>query len=141
MDLLRRLCIEVDAVKRLGTRFPADTRESLSPRSLRVLDGLALDHLDAARHVWLELEQNAVPLLAAAGVSQRQDAGSVASCGEWYRSQSLAADSAQRLEDLYARAFIALAGAPSDISEAEIVAELPGLRAKLTGELAAGCLH
>jgi hypothetical protein len=141
MDLLGRLCIELDAVKNLETRFPREMRQSLPPRSLSRLDGLALDHLDAARHVWLELERNTAPLLAAIGTPAQVGPHFATSCGEWYRSQALGADEAQRLEDLYTRAFIALAGAPSDISEQSVVAELPQLRAKLAAELAEGCLR
>ena len=141
MDLLGRLCIELDAVKNLETRFPREMRQSLPPRSLSRLDGLSLDHLDAARHVWLELERNTAPLLAAIGTPAQVGPHFATSCGEWYRSQALGADEAQRLEDLYTRAFIALAGAPSDISEQSVVAELPQLRAKLAAELAEGCLR
>lgn len=141
MDLLRRLCIELDAVKDLQKRFPVEMRESLMPRSVSTLDGLVLDHLDAARQVWLELERNGAPLLAALGSPVDESAGAGASCGDWYRLQAAPAAAAQRLEDLFARAFTALAGAPSDISEQSIVAELPGLRAKLTAQLAEGCLR
>ena len=141
MDLLRRLCIELAAVKNLETRFPREMHQSLPPRSLSRLYGLALDHLDAARHVWLELERNTAPLLAAIGTPAQVGPRFATSCGEWYRSQALGADEAQRLEDLYTRAFIALAGAPSDISEQSVVAELPQLRARLAAELAEGCLR
>ena len=128
-------------MKNLETRFPREMHQSLPPRSLSRLDGLALDHLDAARHVWLELERNTAPLLAAIGTPAQAGARFAPSCGEWYRSQALGADEAQRLEDLYTRAFIALAGAPSDISEQSVVAELPQLRARLAAELAEGCLR
>jgi hypothetical protein len=141
MDLLRRLCIELEAVKDLQKRFPAEMRESLTARSVSTLDGLALDHLDAARQVWLELERNGGPLLAAIGSPAGESAEASAPCGEWYRLQAPPAAAAQRLEDLFARAFTTLAGAPSDISEQSIVAELPGLRAKLTAQLAEGCLR
>jgi hypothetical protein len=141
MDLLRRLCIELEAAQSLEKRFPAEIRSSLPPRSLSRLDGLALDHLDAARHVWLELERNTGPLLVAVGAPARDVADTATSCGEWYRPRALPTDAAQRFEDLYARAFTALAGAPSDISQQSIVAELPELRAKLKAELAEGCLR
>jgi hypothetical protein len=141
MSLLRRLCIELASVKNLLTRFPREIRQSLPPRSLNRLDGLALDHLNAARHIWLELEQNEDPLLAAIGTPAQVGARLATSCGEWYRSQAVGADEAERLEDLYTRAFIALAGAHSDISEQSVVAELPQLRARLAAELAEGCLR
>jgi hypothetical protein len=141
MDLLRRLCIELEAARGLEKRFPAEIRSSLPPRSLNRLDGLALDHLGAARHVWLELDWNTGPLLVAVGAPAQVVAGSETSCGQWYRSQGLPADAAERLEDLYARAFTTLAGAPSDISQQSIVAEIPELRAKLKAELAEGCLR
>jgi hypothetical protein len=141
MELLRRLCIELDAVKDLEKRFPAEMRQSLPARSLKRLDGLALDHLDVARQAWRELELNALPLISAMGTSAGKAGSGLASCGEWYRPQAMPADAADRLEDLYARAFTALAGAPADITQQSIVAELPELRAKLSAELAEGCLR
>jgi hypothetical protein len=141
MGLLRRLCIELDAVKDLEKRFPAEMRGSLPARSLNTLDGLVLDHLDAARQVWLELERNAAPLLAAMGTPAGELTKATASCGEWYRLQDLPTEAAQRLEDLYARAFTTLAGAPSEVTQQSIVAELPELRAKMAAELAEGCLR
>jgi len=141
MELLRRLCIELEAVKNLEERFPAEMRESLPPRSLNRLDGLALDHLDAARHVWLELERNTAPLLAVIGAPAREAAGSPASCGVWYRPEALPTDAAQRLEDLYTRAFTTSAGAPSEVSQESIVTELPRLRSRMAAELAEGCVR
>ena len=141
MDLLRRLCIELEAVKDLEKRFPAETRAALSGSSLARLDGLALDHLDAARQVWRELELNAPPLLAAMQASSANMAGPAAVCGKWYLPPGLPSDAAERLEDLFARAFTALAGAPANISQQSVVAEVPELRARLTAELAVGCLR
>lgn len=141
MDLLRRLCIELEALKDLDQRFPVEVRESLPARSLDRLDGLALDHLDAARQVWQELERNAPPLLSAMAAASETGSTTGATCGEWYRPQAIPAESAERLEDLYSRAFTALAGAPADISQQNIVAELPELRAKLTAQLSEGCLR
>jgi hypothetical protein len=141
MELLRRLCIELEAVKNLEERFPAEVRESLPPRWLSRLDGLALDHLDAARHVWVELERNTGPLLAAMGTPSEDLTKIAAPCGAWYRVQELPVDAAERLEDLYTRAFTTSAGAPSDVSEQSIVTELPQLRSKMTAQLAEGCVR
>lgn len=140
MELLRRLCIELDAVRDLAKRFPDAVRASLPPQSVGRVDALAMDHLDAARQVWAELERNAPPLLMSIGV-----AGAISreqsSCGEWYVVPAGPASAAERLEDLYARAFTKLAGAAADISQDEVVAELPRLRAKLSAEFADGCLR
>lgn len=141
MELLRRLCIELEAVRDLGKRFPVEMRSSLAARSLNRLDGLALDHLDAARQVWRALEQNAAPLLSAIGASNEQAAKAAATCGEWLRSPATSVDAAERLEDLFARAFTEIAGAPEGISQQSIVAEVPVLRARLTAQLAEGCLR
>ena len=141
MDLLRLLCIELDALKSLGERFPSEVRQVLPPRSLNRLDGLALDHLDAARHYWLELERNTSPLLSAMRISTGDPANVAVSCGAWYRLQDRPVDAAERLEDFYTRAFTTSAGAPSDISQEAIVAELPQLRSKLAAELAEGCVR
>jgi hypothetical protein len=141
MDLLRHLCIELGAVKSLEQRFPSEVRQLLPPRSLSRLDALALDHLDAARHYWLELERNASPLLSAMRTSAGEPANVAASCGAWYRLQERPVDAAERLEDLYTRAFTTSAGAPSDVSQESIVVELPQLRSKLAAELAEGCVR
>jgi len=141
MALLRRLCIELEAVKDLEKRFPVEVRAWLPARSLNQLDGLALDHLDAARQVWRELEQNAPPLLSAMEASNQNAGRAPVTCGEWHRPDAIPAGAAERLEDLFARAFTALAGAPANISQQSIVAEVPELRARVTAELAEGCLH
>jgi hypothetical protein len=141
MDLLRRLSIELDNVENLEARFPEPIRGLLPPRSLSRLDGLALDHLDAARQVWADLERNAPPLLAVMGAPNSQPASSNEACGAWYRPYAVSSQAAHRLEDLFARAFTTLAGAPSDISEASILAEIPGLHAKLKAKLAEGCVR
>jgi hypothetical protein len=141
MDLLRRLCIELEAVRDLEKRFPAGMRASLPARSINRLDGLALDHLDAARQVWRDLEQNAPPLLSAMQASNAKAGQVSAVCGEWYLPNGMPTDAAERMEDLFARAFTALAGAPADISQQSVVAEVPELRARLTAQLAAGCLR
>jgi hypothetical protein len=141
MDLLRRLCIELEATQSLEKRFPLEVRELLPPRSLNRLDGLALDHLDAARHFWLELERNAVPLLAAIGIPSGDPTRAMAPCGAWYRSGELPVDTGQRMEDLYTRAFTTSAGTPSDVSEQSITTELPQLRSKMTAQLAEGCVR
>jgi len=141
MDLLRHLCIELAAVKSLGERFPSEVRQGLPPRSLNRLDGLALDHLDAARHYWLELERNTSPLLSAMRISAGAPANVAVSCGAWYRLPERPVDAAERLEDFYTRAFTTSAGAPSDVSQESIVAELPQLRSTLAAELAEGCVR
>ena len=141
MDLLRHLCIELAAVKSLEERFPSDVRQVLPSRSLNILDGLALDHLDAARHYWAELERNTSPLLSAMKISAGDPANVAVSCGAWYRLQERPVDAAERLEDFFTRAFTTSAGAPSDVSQESIVAELPQLRSTLAAELAEGCVH
>lgn len=141
MDLLRHLCIELAAIKSLEQRFPSETRQLLPPRSLNRLDGLALDHLDAARHYWLELERNSSPLLSAMKTSGAAPANVAVSCGAWYRLQERPVGAAERLEDLYTRAFTTSAGAPSDVSQESIVVELPQLRSELAAELAEGCVR
>lgn len=140
MALLRRLCIELEALRDLEKRFPEPVRESLPARSLVRLDALALDHLDAARQVWTELERNATPLVASIGGSS-ETAKQGSFCGEWYHLPATPAAAAERLEDLYARAFTTLAGATADVSGAAVVAEIPQLRAKLSADLAEGCLR
>lgn len=141
MDLLRRLCIELASLKNLEKRFPVEMRQFLSQRSSNTLDGLALDHLDAARHYWVDLERNAVPLLAAMGASSGRPGQFAASCGAWYRLQEPPVEAAERMEDLYTRAFTTSAGTPSDVSQESIVTELPQLRSKMTAQLAEGCVH
>lgn len=141
MDLLRHLCIELKAMKSLEQRFPAEVRQLLPARAVSRLDGLALDHLDAARHYWLELERNASPLIAAMGAPAGNPAEEAASCGAWYRLQQWPSAAAERMEDLYTRAFTTSAGAPADVSQDSIVAELPQLRSKIAADLAEGCVR
>jgi hypothetical protein len=142
MDLLRRLRIELEALQDLNRRFPSEVRQGLPQGSLSRLDGLALDHLDAARQVWRELERNASPFLSATGTAELAGTANVSpKCSAWNRAEGVPANEAERLEDLYARAFTTLAGAPADISQDSIVAELPLLRTKLAAALAEGCLR
>ena len=142
MDLLRRFAVELSAVERLGRRFPGVDREALPAAARNRLDALAGDHLALARRLWAEMDQYADLVLTAIGASASPDSGALEKqdCREWYRLRAPVADTAWRLEEILARSFTTVAGAPmNDISEESVRAEVPLLRASLARTLAEGC--
>jgi hypothetical protein len=144
MDSLRQLAVELGAVERLARRFPLGTRNELSLSGRSRLDALALDHLASARRSWADAEQYSALLLAAIGAPEPRNssASEEEACGEWHHRYAPPAETAWRLEELFARAFTTLAGAPpSSVSEGSIGSEVVLLRAKLARMLSEGCLY
>jgi hypothetical protein len=144
LDSLRQVAVELGAVDRLARRFPGGARNELTQSGRNRLDALALDHLTSARQAWAETEQYSALMLGVIGAPERLDSSSSdeGACGEWHRMDASPTEAAWRLENLFARAFTTLAGAPpSSVSESSMGSEVALLRAKLARTLSEGCLY
>jgi hypothetical protein len=145
LESIADLGVQLRALERLSTRFPADTRESLSAEARHRLDQLAMDYVDAARRAWREWEMSAGSFQSVlVSDSSAPDGSSAKSfCGAWEDERSLAA-AASRLQDLFSQGFTSTSGgsqADSDLSGSSISNGIRQLSTVLSQELSPECLR
>lgn len=111
MEALRRLRSDLVALDDLAIRFPVEARLALSPvAETRLLD-LSRGYYDEARRTWMESISSSRTLLGALGVQSDGLEPAMHRACEWPQSAHDLAFGARRLEELYSRAFTAVAGA------------------------------
>jgi hypothetical protein len=136
LELLRRLKSETASLQALTQRFPEPLQQELSPESRQQLDGLRLDHLDAARHYWTQTADSSTILLSTIGAAASGD--SPADSCQWPRAAEELAFAARRIEELYSRAFTVVAGADTALrwmTKGSLREEIASLHAALSTSL------
>jgi hypothetical protein len=146
LESLTELGVQLRALERLSTRFPAEVRNGLSPEASHRLDQLAMDYVDAARRAWREWEMSEGSFQTVLGVDKRvaDDSSPKLVCGAWQDERRIALV-ASRLQDLFSQGFTSTSGGSlsdsGDLTADSISTGIHQLSAVLTQVLSPECLH
>lgn len=137
LALLRRLQVELAAMRHLELRFPADVRLALSAEAREQLDALTREHFESAQALWKQTSASSALLLSAMGAGAPEAEG----CRVRESAQDLLF-AARRMEELYARAFTAVAGVDAPLrwmTKGALREEAVSLLAVLSESFAENC--